>query len=81
MEKYVRHWSWTDNMLVMVLSHPSAFEHPVDLVDRDRGSGRLEAMQEHPLEKHVPFIMLDLSGNFGLGNCLHSIAFVLDMAA
>eukprot|EP00969_Alexandrium_andersonii_P201982 8924911-Alexandrium_andersonii.AAC.1 len=25
--------------------------------------------------------MLDLNGNFGLGNCLHSIAFVLDMAA
>ena len=81
MEQYVRHRSWTDNMLVMVLSHPPAFSHPVDLVDRDRGSGRLKAMQEHPLEEHVPFIMLDLNGNYGLGNCLHSIAFVLDMAA
>ena len=81
MDKYVRGTSWTDNLYVTCLSHPAEFEHPVQLSDRDRGSGRLEAQHESEWEKHLPYIMMDLNGNFGLGNCLHSIAFVLDLAA
>eukprot|EP00969_Alexandrium_andersonii_P344153 15212001-Alexandrium_andersonii.AAC.1 len=63
MDRYVRRHSWTDNFFVTALNHPAAFEHPVHLSDRDRGSGRLEAQHESEWETHLPFIMLDLNGN------------------
>eukprot|EP00969_Alexandrium_andersonii_P047835 2099350-Alexandrium_andersonii.AAC.1 len=39
MEQYIQGRSWADNFFVAVLSHPAAFDHPVKLSDRDRGSG------------------------------------------
>eukprot|EP00969_Alexandrium_andersonii_P242569 10713943-Alexandrium_andersonii.AAC.1 len=81
MNTFVEGTPFTDDFFATVLSHPAAFDHPVALSDVDRGSGRLEAQHETEWEKHLPFIALDLDGNFGLGNCLHSIAFCLDLAA